>query len=639
MTKLIRRALLGASAIAVTTLAASPAAAQNVDRIVAFGDSYADTGIGRTTIITDPLANPTFKAIVGQSYPTGRFSGGTNYIDSLATILDVPVVNYAVGGALTNPFPNGANNTNCSPPGGPASPAMCPLGFGYEIDQFSDFVAGNPLFPAALTTFEPTDLVTISIGGNDARYYQQFFSAAPMAPFIAESIAGATAGLDRLVAAGAPTISFLAGDTSRLPEVLTDASARTIRSAYSGAFNAGVQTTLAGYAADGVMVHYLDLNLVLDNILANPAAYGITQGSAASLYTCPVPTLANPGCLVDSTGYLFYFDGLHLTSGAFAIVAQYVATQLTAPLTLEAPSDIALDTAHQFGRTLSGRMNFASFGEANHGLKAYLIGDMFGRRVNASDATDEFAISGHGGTAGVEYGFGGGVIGVAANLSKSKSEFGNDAARTKSESLQLGGYAAMGFGGGFAQGYVGYGDDNHDIRRTGVLDPMTADADGHHWIAGAKLGYLMPFGGVQIGPVAALDYAKASIGDYTEEGDAALTLNVSGITAKSLRGSLGAEMRGNIDMGGLPLRPYGALVLEKELSDGSRTISFAQTSAPGIVNSWAFDDNSKRAYGRLSGGISAGVFGNVSLDGALSMTFGKKDGNDTSAHVGVKVGF
>ena len=68
-------------------------------------------------------------------------------------------------------------------------------------------------------------------------------------------------------------------------------------------------------------------------------------------------------------------------------------------------------------------------------------------------------------------------------------------------------------------------------------------------------------------------------------------------------------------------------------------MSFAQTSAPGIVNSWDFADTDKKAYGRLSAGLSAGVVGNVSLDGALSMTFGKKQGNETSAHVGLKVGF
>lgn len=637
MTSLMSRALIGASTIALTALGASPAAAQRVDRIVAFGDSYADTGIGRTTIITDILADPTLKAIVTQVYPTGRFSGGTNYIDTLSSILDVPVENFAVGGALATTFPNGSGNTNCSGPGGPGSPAMCQLGFIDEVDQFLNVGAQNPLFPTAGTTFGSKDLVTVSIGGNDARYYQQFFSAAPMAPFVEASIGGATNQLDRLVAAGAPTISFLAGDTSRLPEILTDPTAQSVRSAYSTAFNTGMQSVLADYAADGVMVHYLDLNLVLDNVLANPAAYGITQGSAASLYTCPVPTPTAPGCLVNSSGYLFYLDGLHLTSGGFAIVSRYVATQLTAPLTLQAPSDLALDTAHQFGRTLITRMNLN--GGAENGLKVFLTGDIFSRSVNATDTNDEFKITGHGGTAGVEYGFGNGVIGLAGNISRPKAEFGNDASRTKSQSLQVGGYAGMGFGGAFVQGYAGYGTDDHDIRRRGVVEQLDGDADGTHWIAGARAGYLMPFGSLGIGPVAALDYAKAKVDGYTEDGDPALALDVNSIHAKSLRGSIGAELRGDLTSGGMKVSPHVSLVLEKELSGGDRSVSFAQTSAPGIVNSFAFDDISRKAYGRFTGGLSAEIFSNISLDAAASLTFGRDQGDETSGHVGVKVRF
>jgi hypothetical protein len=37
-----------------------------------------------------------------------------------------------------------------------------------------------------------------------------------------------------------------------------------------------------------------------------------------------------------------YGDALHLTSQGFAIVGQYVARQLAAPLTLQAPSDLGL---------------------------------------------------------------------------------------------------------------------------------------------------------------------------------------------------------------------------------------------------------------------------------------------------------
>ena len=46
-------------------------------------------------------ANPQALAV----YPTGRFSGGSNYIDTLSQILQVPVHNFAIGGAF-----GGTNN-------------------------------------------------------------------------------------------------------------------------------------------------------------------------------------------------------------------------------------------------------------------------------------------------------------------------------------------------------------------------------------------------------------------------------------------------------------------------------------------------------------------------------------------------
>ena len=52
-----------------------------------------------------------------------------------------------------------------------------------------------------------------------------------------------------------------------------------------------MQSTLAGYAADGVMVHYLDGTLLLNHVAANPAAYGIT-GLAC-------PTLPSTSCIAD----------------------------------------------------------------------------------------------------------------------------------------------------------------------------------------------------------------------------------------------------------------------------------------------------------------------------------------------------
>ena len=586
-------------------------ATSRTSAIVAFGDSYADDG--------------NFFQLVGMPPPapfsTGRFSGGTNYIDTLGQILHVPIDNFAIGGAMTD-------NTNTQGP---------PLGF---ITEWNSFLAGGgpAAFPRVSGTFDENDLLAISIGGNDARFYQQNGGTLAGAPAAATaSAAFATAGLDALVGAGAQNISFLAGNTSMLPEIAREANptaAAAIRSAYSTTFNQAMQTTLAGYAADGAIVHYLDLSLVAQQAMANPAAYGLTGVSC--------PALPSTSCIADpSQKFLFYFDGVHLTSYGFSIVGRYVATQLTAPLTLQASSDMALDVAHQFGRTLTHRMDSGSprDGDMPEGFKAFVAGDMFSRKLDAGEFNDEYHSRGVGLTGGVEYGFGSGVVGVALNYSKPKIDFGNDAADVDGKSIQLGGYAGFGIAGGFVQGYAGYGWDDHEIERAGVVLPMEADPDGNHFLAGLKAGYLMPLGAVRVGPVVGLDYAKSEVDDYVETGDPALTLAVDSLSYKSMRGSLGVEVRGDMGDEGYNFRPYGAVAVEKDFIGDERTVRFAQTSAPGIVNSYAFEDGSKEAYGRFSGGFSASIFSNVSVDSEISTTFGKDQGNETSGHLGVRIGF
>ena len=406
-----------------------------------------------------------------------------------------------------------------------------------------------------------------------------------------------------------------------------------IRSTYSSAYNSALQGTLSGYAANGVIVHYLDLNRVLDNVAANPSAYGIN-----SLYC---PAFPNTSCVANSSGFLFYGDGIHLTSDGFDIVARYVAAQLDAPLTLQAPSEAGMNVGQQFGRTMTGRLDLGSprDGDMPEGLAAYIVGDSYSRTIDGSRGNQPFDSDSVGVTVGAEYGFGSGVIGVAANYSKPKSDFDTGAADVKSKSVQLGAYAGFGVGGAFAQGYVGYGWDSHDIDRRGVVENMSASPDGNHWVAGAKAGYLMNVGAVRVGPVVGADYARVRVDGYTEDGDSALTLNVGSVRYNSLRGSVGAEIRGDFAGGGIQLRPFLALVAEKELSGGSRDVSFSQTSAPIIVNNFDFENVSRKVYGRGTVGASARIFSGINLDAGISMTAGKKQGNETSGHLGLKASF
>jgi uncharacterized protein YhjY with autotransporter beta-barrel domain/phospholipase/lecithinase/hemolysin len=599
--KRFRRAFACASLITIAA-GSTPAAAQQIDRIVVFGDSYADTGNALRLAGINPVTT--------QIYTTGRFSGGTNYVDTLSNILQVPQYNFAIGGASTT-----GNGTLGLP------------GFPFEVQEFLS--GGGTLgFPAVDTTLTRSDLVAISIGGNDSRYYQQGGgTVAGASAAAATASASFQQNFDLVMQRGTPTISFLAGNAALLPEVATNPSAQAVRAAYSSAYNSDVQQVLAGYADQGAIVHYLDLNAMLSQVQANPAAYGITNG-----LVCPI--FPDPTCVLNSNGYLFYGDALHLTSQGFAIVGQYVAAQLAAPLTLQAPGDLGLDTARQWGRTLSSRSDLYARGAGTQGLRIYAVGDAMSRDVPRSDENSQFSIRGVGATIGAEYGLAGGVVGIAANYSHPRAEFGNESARDSARSWQLGAYGSLSSGGLFGQAYVGYGKDKNRIRRAGVVEGMTASADGNHAVAGAKGGYLLPFAGLKVGPIVAIDYARAKVDGYTENGDPALTLNVGGQSLNALTGQAGLEVRG--DLAGL--HPFVDFTAEHDFSGDSRLISFSQTSAPVIVNHWAATRD-KETYGRVAGGATADLGSNISVDAYATTTLGRDHGEEMGGQLGVKMRF
>ena len=602
------RALLGASLFGLAALgAAAPASAQRVTRIVAFGDSYADTGN------LFPLAGLNPLTFQNGIYSTGRFSGGTNYVDTLSQVLALPVENFAVGGASA------------------VRGSGSPFDLQFEVDNFLNVGAQAPVFPNGTPSFGPRDLVTVSIGGNDARYFQQGLANGRT---VTDSINATTTQFSRLVAAGARNISVLAGNTALLPEVATNPAAQAVRNTFSTTYNAAVQQQLAGFAANGVMVHYLDLTKVLGSIQANPAAYGLQNGVACA------PTQAN--VLSGCAGYLFYVDALHLSSDGFRVVGQYIAAQLRAPLVLGAPINLQLDTARQWGRVLDGRVDVSAVraGTAAPGVHVFLTGDGFQRKARETFQTARYEMHGYGVTAGVEAGLGdAGLVGVAVNYSRDRANALTNGLSDKGKTLQAGVYGGLAQGGLFVQGHLGYGRTRHDIDRTGVVLPITANPKGRHWVAGAKAGYLADLGGFKVGPFVAANYAKVRLAGYTETGDEALNLSVRRQSDKAFVGNAGLEARGDWQTGGVTVHPFLAASAEKLLSGDAQFVQFAQTASPTIVNTWQIGDRSKKVYGRVTGGGSVPLATNTSLDVQLGTTVGKKEGNEVNAQLGFRLGF
>ena len=356
-----------------------------------------------------------------------------------------------------------------------------------------------------------------------------------------------------------------------------------------------MQTSLATYANQGVIVNYLDLNRIGDRVAANPAAFGLQSAGAVS---------AAGAAAGNSDLFLFYADNVHLTSAGFAIVGTYAVRQLQAPLQLAATTDLGLLAASSFSSTLGGRLDLsdARFGGGEGGRLRVFVGGDAARRDRPEAAAnfgydmDSFGIHG-----GVEYDSGGGlIVGAAGGISRSESDLQFDVGRSRVRAIQGGVYGGWAMGGFFVQGHAALGSLSYTIRRNGVIDAMTARPDGDVFSAGGEAGYLFDLGGLRLGPVVGLRYADVDVDAYTEQGDAALTLNVEGQGDTSFTGHAGIEARGSLDMGGLAVRPYLSAAIEQEFDGDARTIRYALTTAPGIVNRWNLPARSDEMYGRIT---------------------------------------
>ncbi len=599
-------------------------------RIQAFGDSYAD--IGNLWKFTGGIGQFPL-------YPTGRFSGGTNFVDTTSALLGIPQLNYAVGGAKTD------GNTILGPTTG---------GFLQEVQ-------GLP-FPGLMGPIKiaPTDLVEINIGGNDARQYYQAgkpLSGVPAAA--ATSATNAINGINTLVGDGARTIVFTVGDVSKLPEAAGNPTA-AVGSAYSQTYNNLMQIALAGVARSGVRVEYVDTGLLGTLIQANPARYGFTNTGA-----CPVACIGNPAL---QNQYLFYVDQIHLTSHGFAVFGEYIVNRLNAPLTFAPQGDVATISAMGFASTLFGKLDLfrETYGFAPSTMNAYGA-DMRAATTKApplapvafspwsfymqgnggiSDrqatvASTGFNLDSVGGTIGLEYRINANsFVGTAFDYSNPKARLFNNAGTTDANSYQLGFYGGWANAHFFAQGLATVGHQDFRNTRPGVVDTITSNPDGTTFVVAGKTGYLFDAGKAQLGPIGGLIYARARVNGYTEAGDPVLTLSVGSQTAEALIGSVGVQFRMPFEVNGRIINPYLNLTAEDDFIGNGRLIQFSATSAPLIVNNWSVPNGtSQNVYGRVATGFVAPVWNNVAVTANVSRTFGHQGGDDFYGTGGFKVSF
>ena len=295
---------------------AAVAAGGKYSRIVAFGDSVTDPGNAFVQLHTSAV--PPFDLVPSAPYARGghHFSNGATWVEQLGTTLGldpspgpalrVPVVfsNYSVGAARARALP--------------------PNDLAAQVGLFLiDFAGAAP----------PDALYVIHIGGDDLRdalvALQTDPTFATSFAILGEALAALQENIVALALAGAHT--FLvpnAPDLSLIPEVrLAGPAAQTAGQFLAIQFNIALEALLGGLeASSGVKIFRLDIFDLIHEIVAAPAAFGLTEVEDP----CITPhTSVHPFCSRPD-GYMFW-DGIHPTRAGHGIIAGRALTVLAAP--------------------------------------------------------------------------------------------------------------------------------------------------------------------------------------------------------------------------------------------------------------------------------------------------------------------
>ena len=300
--KLIGVGLLACFAFASSAQAAPP------HRFVVFGDSLSDPG--NAFILTRDLEIPPFDSIIPSApYARGafHFSNGATWVEQLS-ILDhavpsagpallIPPLfsNFAVGGARARQV----------------GPFDLPGQVGLFVGDFHGQAPGDALY-------------IVFIGGNDLRDALQALAADPTgatsAGILQAALASIRSNLLTLQAAGARRFLVANGpDISLAPAVrLLGPAAQGAGRFLSAQFNAGLEATLQGLeAALGVDIVRLDVFRFLNDVVADPAAFGLTDVTDTCIR---VNTIAHAFC-ANPNSFLFW-DGIHPTKAGHRLLAE-----------------------------------------------------------------------------------------------------------------------------------------------------------------------------------------------------------------------------------------------------------------------------------------------------------------------------
>ncbi|HEY4998021.1 MAG TPA: autotransporter domain-containing protein, partial [Usitatibacter sp.] len=330
----------------------------------------------------------------------------------------------------------------------------------------------------------------------------------------------------------------------------------------------------------------VDTFSLLAEVRANPSAYGFTNVTSPACGAFPpittASTISSQFCLVGSNlvasnaqnTYLFA-DGVHPTTAAQAIVAQFVESLIEGPTAYSILPEAALRTREGHIRTINDGL--ATGGEAPIGrLTVFAAGDRgtFDLDPGASSTNKSGSI---GVTARIAEGV---TLGAAVGKSTSDGHLGNDMGGYRSNETVFSAFGSVQWDNFYGTAIVSIADISFtDVSRNIVLGPTvrtaTSRPEGSNASAFVTVGYDFPIGAFRLGPLVSVNSQNVDINAFDEEGAGSANLHIGAQSRRSEVWSAG--VRASMQMGG-GWTPWLRVTADKERKDDLRLITASPLS-------------------------------------------------------------
>jgi outer membrane lipase/esterase len=577
-----------------------------------FGDSLTDAGSfkpvlppGTGKFTTNP--GPVWAEVLAQRYgftATPANQGGNDYAEGGARVTQLPG------------FPN-------TPPTGTATPVAT---------QVQNFLGKGAVNSGAL--------YSVWAGANDVFVQLQLAATGAATPAqVQANLATAATQLVQQVGtlngAGARYIMvFNLPDIGKTPFGVGSGQGATI-TALSSFYNS---TLSAGLDTLHIDIIRLNIFALINEVVANPGAFGFINATTPACTTpsaliCTSATLVAPNA---AQTYVFA-DGVHPTTGAHQVLADYAASVIEAPQKIGLLAEAPLQVEQANFRALDARMmSVVGTPRAQNKFDAYAIYD-YGNYDRSSDF-------GGGDSQANSVVVGGDMklsdrllAGIAFGYTEDKSSLGNSGGGFKLNEATMTVYVGYGDGPWYVGASVGGGDlDYRDIRRTITLGEgsrtESGSTHGTHLMGRVLGGYWFNYGNWIHGPFARLTYQQAKVYAWSETGTSSTAMSFGQQKRDALVSSLGWQANGNLGW----LRPYARVTWEKDYDNDDRIVRAGLVSTGGV----GFGLPALRPaddYVLFDIGAS-GELGNSKITGFISVnaTASKNDGNYQAITVGIR---